>query len=118
MLARGSYTVWPGPNSNTFLAHVARNVPELRLDIPPTAIGKDYRRWYEPFARSPSGTGFQVSLLGLAGLMLGLEDGLEVNFLGLSFGVDFRPPALRLPGLGRAELPNASAAPVRRPDAD
>jgi hypothetical protein len=26
-----SYRTWPGPNSNTFIAHVARAVPELRL---------------------------------------------------------------------------------------
>jgi len=28
-----NYTVWPGPNSNTFTAHVARAVPDLRLDL-------------------------------------------------------------------------------------
>lgn len=94
------YRTWPGPNSNTFLAHVARSVPEMRLDIPPTAIGKDYRAWSDPIGRSPSGTGFQVSALGLAGLMVGVEDGIEVNLLGLSFGIDFSPPGLRLPGLG------------------
>ena len=37
-----SYRVWPGPNSNTFTAFVLREVPELRVDLPPTAIGKDY----------------------------------------------------------------------------
>src|SRR5438309_2888679 len=26
-----SYRPWPGPNSNTFLAHIARQVPELEL---------------------------------------------------------------------------------------
>ena len=26
------YRSWPGPNSNTFLAHIGRAVPELRLD--------------------------------------------------------------------------------------
>lgn len=36
------YRMWPGPNSNTFVAFVARAVPELRLALPPTAIGKDY----------------------------------------------------------------------------
>ena len=28
------YRVWPGPNSNTFTAFVARQVPELGLDLP------------------------------------------------------------------------------------
>ncbi len=110
---KDEYRTWPGPNSNTFLAHVARNVPEMRLDLPPTAIGKDYRRWYDPIGRSPSGTGLQVSALGLAGLTVGLEDGVEVNFLGLAFGVDFQPLGLRLPGLGRANL---SASPARAAD--
>lgn len=106
---KDEYRTWPGPNSNTFLAHVARNVPELRLDIPTTAIGKDYRRWYEPVGRSPSGTGFQISALGLAGLVVGLEDGIEVNLLGLAFGVDFSPLGLRLPGLGRVGLSETPA---------
>ena len=34
---------YPGPNSNTFLAHIGREVPSLRLDPPANAIGKDYR---------------------------------------------------------------------------
>lgn len=108
---KDTYRTWPGPNSNTFLAHIARNVPEMRLDIPANAIGKDYRRWYEPFSRAPSGTGFQVSLLGLAGLTVGLEEGIEINLLSLSFGVDLQQPGLRLPGIGRVGLPQAAAAP-------
>lgn len=107
---KDEYRTWPGPNSNTFLAHVARNVPEMRLDLPPTAIGKDFRPWHDPVGRSPSGTGLQVSLLGLAGLTVGVEDGIEANLLGLSFGIDFRPLALRLPGLGRAGLTEPAAA--------
>lgn len=94
------YTVWPGPNSNTFTAHLARQVPELRLDLPATAIGKDY-----PVdgivASTPSGTGWQLSLGGLAGIAVGVEEGVEVDVLGLGVGVDVVPPALRLPGFGR-----------------
>src|SRR5688572_5713172 len=33
-----TYHVWPGPNSNTFTAFVLRAAPELRVDLPPTAI--------------------------------------------------------------------------------
>ena len=43
-----TYRAWPGPNSNTFLAHLGRAIPELRLTLPSTAIGKDYL----PAARS------------------------------------------------------------------
>ena len=59
------YTAWPGPNSNTFVAHLGREIPELRLTLPPTAIGKDYLPNNAIVARSPSGTGYQVSLGGL-----------------------------------------------------
>jgi len=98
------YRLWPGPNSNTFTAYIGRQVPELRLDLPPTAIGKDYISNGSILALSPSGTGAQVSLFGLAGLLVGLEEGIEVNLLGLTVGVDILRPALKLPGLGRIGL--------------
>lgn len=95
------YRSYPGPNSNTFTAHVARSVPELGLDLPPTAIGKDYRDLADAIGRAPSGGGVQLSLLGLAGLILAPEEGVEINVLGLSIGIDLASPALRLPALGR-----------------
>ncbi len=58
-----TYRVWPGPNSNTFVAHVLRAAPELRADLPATAIGKDYLG-LDFVAWSPSGTGAQVNLFG------------------------------------------------------
>ena len=94
------YTIWPGPNSNTFVAHIGRSVPQLRLDMPPTAIGKDYIPG-NVVAAAPSRTGYQFSLFGLLGLMVALEEGVEVNLLGLTAGVDLLRPALKLPGLGR-----------------
>ena len=96
-----TYRTWPGPNSNTFVAHVGRNVPDLRLDLPSTAIGKDYVPLASVIGHAPSGTGLQVSLFGLLGVIVAPEEGLEVNVLGLSLGVDVAEPALRLPGLGR-----------------
>ncbi len=95
-----AYHVWPGPNSNTFTAFVLRANPELRVDLPPTAIGKDYLGLM-PVARTPSGTGGQVSVFGLAGVTAGLEEGLEVNVLGLTFGVDPKSLSLKLPLIGR-----------------
>ncbi|MBO6561499.1 MAG: DUF3750 domain-containing protein [Nisaea sp.] len=100
------YRIWPGPNSNTFTAHIAREVPELSLDLPPTAIGKDFIPEGGVFAKTPSGTGFQISLLGLAGVMLAVEEGIEVNVLGLTIGVDVTKPALKLPGVGRVGMSN------------
>ncbi len=98
------YRVWPGPNSNTFVAFVARQVPELGLDLPPTAIGKDYLTDGQILDRMPSGTGWQVSLLGLFSLGLAREEGFEFNLLGLSAGVDVNDLALRLPGIGRLSV--------------
>ncbi len=97
---KDQYRTWPGPNSNTFTAHIGRNVPELALDLPPTAIGKDFIPGGGPGALAPSGTGFQVSLFGLLGVIVAVEEGIEFNVLGLSFGVDPKAHALRLPGVG------------------
>ena len=95
------YKVWPGPNSNTFMAYIGRQVPELRMDLPATAIGKDYPINGSLVDRTPSGTGYQVSMLGVLGVAMGREEGFELNLLGLNFGVDFHKPALRLPFIGR-----------------
>ena len=92
---------WPGPNSNTFLAHIARQVPELAIHLPSNAVGKDFLPGGGLFAAAPSGSGFQVSLFGLAGILLAAREGIEVNLLGLSLGVDPFRPTLKLPALGR-----------------
>ena len=39
-----SYTMWPGPNSNSFIAWIGLKVPELSLKLPAKALGK---RWME-----------------------------------------------------------------------
>ena len=100
-----SYRTWPGPNSNTFTAHVGRAVPALRLDLPPTAIGKDFLPGGALAGVTPSGTGVQLSLLGLVGVLAGWEEGLELNLLGLTLGVDVNRPAVKLPLVGRVGFP-------------
>ena len=96
-----AYRAWPGPNSNTFTAFVARQVPELRLDLPPTAIGKDWLPGGRLVDRTPSGTGWQLSVLGVLGIAVGLAEGVEINLLGLNAGLDPDDLALRLPGIGK-----------------
>ena len=96
----GEYTMWPGPNSNTFTAWVARAVPELGVDLPPTAIGKDYSG-ASLVGAAPSGRGIQVSLLGIAAVTASGVEGLEINLLGLTFGVHPWDPAIKLPLVGR-----------------
>lgn len=95
-----SYRAWPGPNSNTFMAHIGREVPDLKLDLPANAIGKDFRPLSHPVGLSSSGRGVQISLYGVLGMNLGRE-GVEVNLLGFNMGVDLLDPALRLPFVGR-----------------
>ena len=107
------YRVWPGPNSNTFIAWLGRHVPELRLELPATAIGKDYLPNGALFATTPSGRGVQFSVAGLFGLMAGIEEGVEVNLLGFSAGVDLLPPALKLPGIGRVGFADFKASDLR-----
>ncbi|MBV8875270.1 MAG: DUF3750 domain-containing protein [Metakosakonia sp.] len=105
-----TYHVWPGPNSNTFIAHIGRAVPALKLDMPANAVGKDFRSLRNLIGLPPSGRGIQVSLLGIAGITLGAEEGFELNVLGLSMGLDFTPLRLRLPfigGVGRDNLQNS-----------
>jgi hypothetical protein len=111
------YLSYPGPNSNTFLAHIGRQVPSLKLDLPANAIGKDYRPLTNPVGVSPSGSGVQISLLGLLGVSVGLQEGLEFNVLGLDFGIDLNPPALRLPFWGRLGFKDrVTSNPVASPD--
>lgn len=99
--AATSYSVWPGPNSNTFVAYLARHIPEMRLTLPSTAIGKDYLPFGDWIARTPSGTGYQISLGGVVGIAVAEDEGVEINVFGLVAGIDFRRPALKVPGIGR-----------------
>ena len=39
---KNEYTAFPGPNSNTFVAWVGKQVPELNLKLPFSAIGSGY----------------------------------------------------------------------------
>lgn len=103
------YRAWPGPNSNTFISHIIRQTPELRFELPPHAIGKDWIGTGDLYGASETGTGFQLSLLGVLGLTVGLGEGIELNVLGLSFGVDFLRPALKLPLVGRVGMRDAPA---------
>jgi hypothetical protein len=103
-----TYRIWPGPNSNTFTAHVLRSVPELRVDLPSTAIGKDYLG-LASIAKAPSGTGGQLSVLGVLGVLVGIQEGVEVNVLGLTFGVDPLQLGLKFPIAGRVGWPADAA---------
>jgi hypothetical protein len=104
----GDYRLWPGPNSNSFVAAVLRAVPQMQAAMPPNAIGRDFRS--RPYAGwTDSGTGVEANLYGLLGFKAGWVEGLEINFLGLVAGLDIREPALKLPAFGRIGLPSSTA---------
>jgi hypothetical protein len=100
----GDYRMWPGPNSNTFVATVLRAAPELEIAMPPEAIGKDYRVDGALLGRTASGTGVEASLYGLVGLKVGTVEGVELNVLSLVAGLDTQHPALKIPAFGRIGL--------------
>jgi hypothetical protein len=92
------YGLWPGPNSNTFTAWLTRAVPELGVDLPATAIGKDFLG--DRIVAAPaSGHGVQLSLAGLLGLTASSVEGIELNVLGLTVGLG--QSGLKLPFVGR-----------------
>lgn len=93
----GPYVLWPGPNSNSFPAYVARAVPDMGLVMPSDAVGKDYLA-HGFIARAPSATGYQVSLFGLLGMLIAKQEGIELNLLGLVYGIRFHPFEILLPG--------------------
>lgn len=93
------YSVWPGPNSNTFPAHVAREIPELEMALPADALGKDFLGGHRFFARAPSGTGYQFSLYGVFGVLIARKEGIELNLLGVVYGIRFSPFRILLPGI-------------------
>jgi hypothetical protein len=105
----GDYRMWPGPNSNTFIAAVLRAVPELGVTLPPNAIGRDYREW--PYVGlTDSGTGVEANLWGVLGVKLGWVEGVELNVLGLVAGLDLRRPALKVPGYGHVGFGDTATA--------
>lgn len=103
--ARGSYRIWPGPNSNSFVARILREVPGLGLVLPPIAVGKD---WLGPGLRGTidDGGNLHASAWGIAGLAAGPRVGVELQLLGQTLGLDLARPALKLPGIGRVGLPS------------
>lgn len=105
----GDYRIWPGPNSNTFVATVLRAIPEIGATVPPNAIGRDFRPW--PYlGLTDSGTGVEANLWGVLGVKFGWVEGIELNVLGLVAGLDIRNPAVKLPAFGRIGFEQTATA--------
>lgn len=94
-----NYVTWPGPNSNTFVAYIARAIPEMKLALPSNAIGKDFTGNHI-LIRAPSGTGYQLTIFGCFGIMLALKEGFEINLLGFVYGISPAMLTIKLPAIG------------------
>ena len=113
----GDYRIYPGPNSNTFVAHVLRQVPELGAVLPPDAVGRDYLPDGAFVHVAQDWRDLSLSLGGLVGLSVGLRSGIEVNVLGLVAGIDLRHPGIKVPGLGYFGVSSFAPAPQRTAEA-
>lgn len=98
---RGQYRLWPGPNSNTFVAHVLRAVPQIGAVLPPTAVGRDFPTDGGLLSLDADSRDMRATLYGLAGFSAGVRSGLELHAFGLVAGIDPLRPALKVPGFGR-----------------
>lgn len=99
----GDYMIWPGPNSNTFVASIIRAVDGFDARTPPTAVGRDYPDNGNWVHIDPSGS-LRLTAGGYAGLVVGLKDGLELNFLGLVAGINPAKMEIKIPGFGSFRL--------------
>lgn len=97
-----TYRAWPGPNSNTFVERVLREVEGLSAQLDHNAVGKD---WAFPGRIGATGSGAGLELeLPLVGLQVGLLEGVELHLFGLTLGVGIWPLSLKLPFFPAVEL--------------
>lgn len=100
----GDYHIFPGPNSNSFVASILRDVPELNVILPSLAIGRDYLNQGRLIMVDKDHYNLNFSVKGFAGFSIGLQSGIELNLGGLVAGLDINPPGIKLPGIGRIGL--------------
>ena len=101
---RGGYTIYPGPNSNSFVQHVLWAVPELGARLPSNAVGRDFLPGFANWRIAPDGYDFEFTLGGLFGVSAGLRSGLEVHLGGLVAGIDIARPGIKVPAFGDFHL--------------
>ncbi len=100
----GTYHIWPGPNSNTFVSWVVRNTDGFNAELSSVAVGKDYLGPGVHMARAPSGTGYTFSWSGYVGFTMALKEGVELHLVGGTIGVDPYDLAIKLPSFGKLSL--------------
>lgn len=102
--AKGSYHIVPGPNSNTFVSWVVRHTDGFDAELSSVAVGKDYLGPGFQMARTPSDTGYTVSVDGYVALTIAREEGLELGLIGSTIRIDFNDFAIKLPALGKLSV--------------
>ncbi len=100
----GDYRLFPGPNSNSFIAHILRTVPQIGAVLPPHAVGRDFLPDGAIIHLDEDWRNIHVTLGGLAGISVGMRSGLEVHLFGLVAGLDFFKPGIKVPAIGRIGL--------------
>lgn len=90
------YHAFPGPNSNTFVAWLARECG-IHVELPTTALGEHYVATFRA-GLTTTGTGLEVETYPL-GIEVGLKEGACVYLFGLPIGVGIWPPSVKLPFL-------------------
>ena len=103
--SEGCYLAWPGPNSNSFIAHILRQVPELDAVLPANAVGRDYLAGGAMVHIAADRKDVTLSYRGLFGCAFGFRSGLELHFLGLVIGMDLAKMRFKVPGFGLLEIP-------------
>jgi len=106
---RGGYRIFPGPNSNTFVAHVLRHVPGLVATLSPLAVGRDFPSENSLALFDADRGDLRLSLYGYAGVTIGRSTGLEVNLFGLVAGIDPGRLGIKIPAFGTYALLPESA---------
>lgn len=95
----GDYVIWPGPNSNSFIATILDEVPALNMLTDGSAVGRDFPADGRFIGQRKSGDWF-ISFAGYAGVVMGKNAGLELNFLGLVAGLNPFQRSISIPAFG------------------
>jgi len=103
-MSRDIYWIWPGPNSNTYIARILAYAG-VKAVLPGTAIGKDWDGIFRlTFSLAPFSFVFYTPILGAK---LAWLETLELQFLGATLGFDFQHRILKHPfgwGLWQSRL--------------
>ena len=94
------YRLFPGPNSNTFINYLVREIPELKVELEHNAFGRNHYPQLIKLQETGSGTGFQIDSFPL-GATLCYREGICLRLIHMELGISLFPPAIKLPFLPR-----------------